>query len=115
MCFVGGFFPHRRGIVTDEWRALTDEQLAEVAHRDLQGQGAPVEAMRRLRIALENLSVSSDNYARQMRRWTIVVVFLTLVQAIAAAAVIIAAFPIIIAAFLVIKAWFHLLITTWFD
>jgi hypothetical protein len=44
----------------------------------------------------------------------IVVIFLTLVQAIAAAAVIIAAFPIIIAAFLVIKAWFHLLITTWF-
>jgi heme A synthase len=71
--------------------------------------------MRRLRIAIENLSVSSDNYARQMRRWTIVVVFLTLVQAIAAAAVIIAAFPIIIAAFLVIKAWFHLLITIWFD
>jgi hypothetical protein len=40
--------------MTDEWTTLTDEQLAEVAHRDVQGQGAPVEAMRRLRIAIEN-------------------------------------------------------------
>ena len=56
--------------MTDEWTTLTDEQLAEVAHRDLQGQGAPVEAMRRLRIAIENLSVGSDNYALRMRRWT---------------------------------------------
>jgi len=93
--------------VTDEWRTLTDEQLAEVAHRDVQGQGAPVEAMRRLRIAIEKLSVSSDNSARQMLRWTVAVVFLTLVQAIAAVAAIIAAFP-------VIKAWFHPIITAWF-
>ena len=49
--------------VTDEWNTLSDEQLAEVAHRDLQGRGAWVEAMRRLRIAIENLSVSSDNSA----------------------------------------------------
>jgi hypothetical protein len=84
--------------VTDEWTTLTDEQLAEVAHRDLQGQGAPVEAMRRLRIAIENLSVSSDNYARRMRRWTrrwtVAIVFLTLIQVMAAAVAIIAAFPI---------------------
>lgn len=96
--------------MTDEWRALTDEQLADVAHCDLQGHGAPVEAMRRLRIAIENLSVGSDDYARQMRRWirrwTMVIVFLTLVQAIATAAVIIATIPRI-------KAWLHLFIMAW--
>ena len=72
--------------VTDEWQALTDEQLAEVAHQDLRGQGGPVEAMRRLRVAIEKLNVNSDNPARLMSRFTIVVVFLTLVQAIAAVA-----------------------------
>ncbi|MGA8653075.1 MAG: hypothetical protein WB677_21125 [Xanthobacteraceae bacterium] len=93
--------------MTDEWRALTDEQLAEVAHQDLQGRGASVEAMRRLRVAMEELSVSSNNSARLMLRFTIVVVFLTLVQAIAAIASIIAAFP-------VIKAWLHPVIKAWF-
>ena len=62
--------------MTDEWRALTDEQLAEVAHQDLQGRGASVEAMRRLRVAMEELSVSSNNSARLMLRFTIVVIFL---------------------------------------
>jgi len=42
-----------------------------------------------------------------MLRWTVAVVFLTLVRAIAAVAAIIAAFP-------VIKAWFHPIITAWF-
>ena len=97
--------------MTDEWSILTDEQLAEVAHRDLQGRGAWVEAMRRLRIAIENLSVSSNNSARQMRRWirrwTVVVAFLTLVQAIAAAATIMATFPRI-------EAWLHQVIMPWF-
>jgi hypothetical protein len=96
--------------MTDEWTTLTDEQLAEVAHRDLQGQGAPVEAMRRLRIAIENLSVSSDNYARRMRRWTrrwtVAIVFLTLIQVIAAGVAIIAAFPII-------KEWLYLVTLAW--
>ena len=96
--------------MTDEWTTLTDEQLAEVAHRDVQGQGAPVEAMRRLRIAIENLSVSSDNYALRMRRWTrrwtIVVVFLTLIQVMAVAAGIIAAFS-------TIKEWFYQVTLAW--
>ena len=107
--------------VTDEWQALTDEQLAEVAHQDLRGQGAPVEAMRRLRVAIEKLNVNSDNPARLMSRFTIVVVFLTLVQAIAAVAAIIAAFPVIQAwfqtAFPVIQAWFQTafpVIPAWF-
>jgi len=107
--------------VTDEWQALTDEQLAEVAHQDLRGQGAPVEAMRRLRVAIEKLNVNSDNPARLMSRFTIAVVFLTLVQATAAIAAIIAAFPVIQAwfhaAFPVIQAWFQTaipVIEAWF-
>ena len=78
--------------VTNEWKELTDEELAKIAQDGLQGQGAPVEAMRRLRDAIEKLSASSDSYARRMLWWTIAVAALTLVQAIAA-------FP-------VIRAWF---------
>jgi hypothetical protein len=79
--------------VTNEWKELTDEKLAKIAQDGLQGQGAPVEAMRRLRGAIEKLSASSDSYARRMLWWTIAVAALTLVQAIAA-------FP-------VIRAWFN--------
>jgi hypothetical protein len=35
--------------VTNEWKELTDEKLAKIAQDGLQGQGAPVEAMRRNR------------------------------------------------------------------
>jgi hypothetical protein len=60
--------------------------------RGLQGQGAPVEAMRRLRVAIEQLSAKSDTYSRRMWWLTIILTVLTLVQAIAAIPV--------------IKAWF---------
>jgi hypothetical protein len=71
---------------------LTDDQLADIAQQGLQGQGAPVEAMRRLRVALEQLSGKSDTYSRRMWWLTIILTVLTLVQAIAAIPV--------------IKAWF---------
>jgi hypothetical protein len=58
----------------------------------LQGQGAPVEAMRRLRRALERASQSSDKYSQRMFWFTVVVAVLTAVQAISA--------------FEVIKNWF---------
>jgi hypothetical protein len=32
--------------MTNEWRDLSDERLAEIAQGGMQGQGAPVEAMR---------------------------------------------------------------------
>jgi hypothetical protein len=67
----------------DEWRTLSDEKLARVAQDGLQGQGAPVEAMRRLRVALETASRKSDTYSRRMWWLTIVLAALTLVQAIA--------------------------------
>jgi hypothetical protein len=69
--------------VSDEWRALSDEKLARIAQDGLQEQGAPVEAMRRLRVALETASRKSDTYSRRMLWLTIVLAVLTLVQVIA--------------------------------
>lgn len=69
--------------MSDEWRALSDEKLARVAQDGMQGQGAPVEAMRRLRVAIETGSTKSDTYSRRMLWLTIVLAVLTLVQVIA--------------------------------
>ena len=69
--------------MSDEWRALSDDKLGRIAQDDLQGQGAPVEAMRRLRVALERASRKSDTYSRRMLWLTIVLAVLTLVQVIA--------------------------------
>jgi hypothetical protein len=69
--------------MTDEWRQLSDEELARIARDGLQGQGAPVEAMRRLRVAIETASDKSDTYSRRMFCLTIVLAILTLLQVIA--------------------------------
>ena len=53
--------------MTNEWSELTDEKLARIAQEGLQGQGAPVEAMRRLRVAIEQSSAKSDVYSRRIR------------------------------------------------
>jgi hypothetical protein len=58
--------------MSDEWRALSDEKLARIAQDGLQAQGAPVEAMRRLRVALETASRKSDTYSRRTLWLTIV-------------------------------------------
>jgi hypothetical protein len=68
----------------DEWSRLSDQQLAKVAKDDLQGQGAPVEAMRRLRTALEKASESNDRYSRKMFWLTLIITLLTAVQLIGA-------------------------------
>jgi hypothetical protein len=78
--------------MTNEWVDLSDEKLAKIAQEGMQGQGAPVEAMRRLRVAIEESSAKSDTYSLRMLWLTIMITALTLVQAIAA-------FP-------VIKGWF---------
>jgi hypothetical protein len=70
--------------MTKQWTELSDEELARVAQDGLQGQGAPVEAMRRLRIAIEQSSAKSDTYSRRMWGLTVVLAVLTLIQAIAA-------------------------------
>ena len=77
--------------MSDEWRALSDDKLARIAQDDLQGQGAPVEAMRRLRVALERASRKSDTYSRRMLWLTIVLAVLTLVQVIAVVPTIVSA------------------------
>jgi hypothetical protein len=63
---------------------LPDDQLVEVARNDLQGSGPIVEAMRRLRVAIEKSNVESGIYSRRMFWLSIILGFLTLVQAIAA-------------------------------
>ena len=78
--------------MANEWTELTDDRLAAIAQQGLQGQGAPVEAMRRLRVAIEQSSAKSDTYSRRMFWLNIILAVLTFVQAIAAIPV--------------IKAWF---------
>ena len=74
--------------MTNEWTQLSDEKLARIAQDGMQGQGAPVEAMRRLRVAIEEASAKSDTYSRRMLWLTIVLIVLTLVQVIAAVPII---------------------------
>jgi hypothetical protein len=82
----------------NEWKDLPDDELARIAQDGMQGQGAPVEAMRRLRIVIENSSAQSDIYSRRMYFLTIVLTALTVVQ-------VIAAIPAINAAIQIVKAW----------
>jgi hypothetical protein len=70
--------------MTDEWRQLSDDKLTRVAQDGMQGQGATVEAMRRLRVAIEMSSAKSDIYSRRMFALTIVLAILTVAQVIAA-------------------------------
>jgi hypothetical protein len=86
--------------VKDRWAELPDEKLREMAEQGDLGRAAPVEAMRRLRAAIEKLSATSDRYARWMLWLTVAVTFLTLVQAMAVIPQAMAVIP-------VIKAWFN--------
>jgi hypothetical protein len=70
--------------MSDEWSRLSDQQLAKIAQDGLQEQGAPVEAMRRLRLALESAGQSSDRYSRRMFWLTVIIAVLTAIQAISA-------------------------------
>ena len=70
--------------MANEWPKLSDDELARIAQDGLQGQGAPVEAMRRLRNAIERASTKSDTYSRRMLWLTVAIFLLTAVQVIAA-------------------------------
>jgi hypothetical protein len=70
--------------MANEWSKLSNDELARIAQNGLQGQGAPVEAMRRLRDALERASAKSDTYSRRMLWLTVAIFLLTAVQVIAA-------------------------------
>jgi hypothetical protein len=65
------------------WKDWTDDELADAAQQGMTGQGAHVEAMRRLKESIVTFSGSSDRYSRRMLWLTIVLLILTLVQAIA--------------------------------
>jgi hypothetical protein len=65
-----------------KWTESTDEELASEAHTGLTGQGAVVEAMRRLRVSTEDLKVSTEKYSRRLIVLTWVLIVLTLVLAI---------------------------------
>jgi len=65
------------------WKDWTDDELADAAQQGMTGQGAQVEAMRRLKESIVTFSGSSDRYSRRMLWLTIVLLILTLVQAIA--------------------------------
>ena len=78
--------------MANEWMKQSDDDLARIAQDGLQGQGAPVEAMRRLRVAIEKSNVESGIYSRRMFWLSVILGFLTLVQSIAAVSTIAAWF-----------------------
>src|SRR5215217_944421 len=73
--------PGQRG---KEWRELTREELNNEAQAGLKGQGAVTETMFRLQQSIDQASGANDTTARQMWWLTVVIGFLTLVQAVAA-------------------------------
>ena len=78
--------------VPERIQDLPDDRLDEVARSDIQGSGPVVEAMRRLRVAIEKSNVESASYSRRMFWLSIILGLLTLVQAIAAVPTIMAWF-----------------------
>ena len=67
-------------MVENTQKQWTDDRLTAEAESGLRGQGAVVEAMRRLRVGIEGFSTSSDTSARRMFWLTIAIVVLTVVQ-----------------------------------
>ena len=65
-----------------QFREMTDDQLANRANQGLSGQGAPVEATRRLREAVESLDRSSTKLATRMLWLTVVIMILTAVMVV---------------------------------
>ena len=80
----------------DEWMALSEDRLAAAAQ---QGPHAQVEAMRRLRVAIEQASVKNEIYLRRM-------FWLNITLAIMAFALVVAALPAVVQAIAVIEGWF---------
>jgi hypothetical protein len=67
-------------MVENKWQGQKWEELASEAQTGLRGQGAVVEAMRRLTDRLDAFSKSSDIYAKGMLRLTITTLWLTIVM-----------------------------------
>jgi hypothetical protein len=75
---------HQPRMVENMQKQWTDDRLTAEAESGLRGQGALVEAMRRLRESVDRFSTSSDTYARRMLWLTIAIGILTLVQVVVA-------------------------------
>jgi hypothetical protein len=62
-----------------QWTEATDEELVKSAQDGMQGQGAVVEAMRRLRVSTESLKVSTEKYSSWLVALTVILTVLTIV------------------------------------
>jgi len=80
----------------NEWIGLTDDRLATVAQH---GPHAQIEAMRRLRVAIDRASAKNETYLRRM-------LVLNITLAIMTFALLITAVPTVVQAIVVIKGWF---------
>jgi len=63
-----------------DWSKASDDELAQEAQAGLRGQGAPVEMSRRLRDAILDLKAAILNEERVIKRLTVVLVVLTVLQ-----------------------------------
>ncbi len=79
----------------DEWMGLSEDRLAAAAQ---QGPHAQVEAMRRLRVAIEKASAKNDIYLRRMFWLNITLMIMTFALAIVAVST-------VVQAIVVIKGW----------
>ncbi len=80
----------------NEWIGLTDDRLATVSQH---GPHAQIEAMRRLRVAIDRASAKNETYLRRM-------LVLNITLAIMTFALLITAIPTVVEAIAVVKGWF---------
>ena len=66
--------------MAERWNRLTEGELTEKADTGLQGQGAIVEAMRRLRVSSNRIAASANRLALTILVCTLVLIALTVLQ-----------------------------------
>lgn len=76
----------------DEWMALSEERLATAAQ---QGPHAQVEAMRRLRVVIEQASAKTEVYLRRMFWLNITLATMTFALAIVAVSTFVQAIAVV--------------------
>ncbi len=76
----------------DEWTALSEERLATAAQ---QGPHAQVEAMRRLRVAIEQASARTEVYLRRMFWLNITLTTMTFAMALVAVSTFVQAIAVV--------------------
>ncbi len=74
----------------DEWMALSEERLATAAQ-----QGLQVEAMRRLRVAIEQASAKTEVYLRRMFWLNITLAMMTFALAVVAVSTFVQAMAVV--------------------